>query len=102
VIGGEFPTTCCTRSIQRREDLQRALRILVDTELLHVRALLRSNLPVQARTNPGRGLRNAGEPAQDSRIGPGAPPSMKNFPREARPEVLARHWTEAGEADGEC
>jgi tetratricopeptide (TPR) repeat protein len=84
------------------EDLQRALRILADTELLYVRgiapeatylfkhALIRDAAYEALLKSRRKDLHRLVARTIDEKF-----PAFK----EARPEVLARHWTEAGEAE---
>ena len=62
----------------------------------------RRDLSVQARADSGCGLRGAAqEPPQGTASDSSRAPSTEQFPalKEAHPEVLAHHWTEAGEIE---
>ena len=103
VIGGEFSYDLL-HAIHpvAEEDLQRALRILADTELLYVRgiapeatylfkhALIRDAAYEALLKSRRKDLHRLVARTIDEKF-----PAFK----EARPEVLARHWTEAGEAE---
>ena len=74
VIGGEFSYELlhAVHPIAE-EDLQRALRNLADAELLYVRGIAPDATYLQARADPGRGLRSsAQEPPQRTASAGGA------------------------------
>jgi predicted ATPase len=101
VIGAEFSYQLIHEVHPIAEnDLQRALRALADAELLYVRGI-----PPDAtyqfkhaliRDAAYEALLKSGRKALHGKI---AQTIAKKFPalRDLRPEVLARHWTEAGE-----
>jgi class 3 adenylate cyclase/tetratricopeptide (TPR) repeat protein len=103
VIGGEFSYELLHAVHPvAEEELQRALRILADTELLYVRgiapeatylfkhALIRDAAYEALLKSRRKELHRLVARTIDEKF-----PAFK----EARPEVLARHWTEAGEAE---
>jgi tetratricopeptide (TPR) repeat protein len=103
VIGGEFSYDLlhAVHPIAE-EDLQRALRKLADAEMLHVRgiapdaayqfkhALIRDAAYEALLKSRRKDLHRLVARAIDEKF-----PALK----EAHPEVLARHWTEAGETE---
>ena len=103
VIGGEFSYELlhAVHPIAE-EDLQRALRKLADAEMLHVRgiapdatyqfkhALIRDAAYEALLKSRRKDLHRLVARAIDEKF-----PALK----EAHPEVLARHWTEAGETE---
>ena len=107
VIGGEFSYDLLHAIYPvAEEDLQRALRILADTELLYVRgiapestylfkhALIRDAAYEALLKSRRKDLHRLVACTIDEKF-----PAFK----KARPEVLARHWTEAGRSRaGEC
>ena len=97
VLGRDFAYTLL-RDIAETDEpaLQASLDRLADADLLFVEgAPPRGQLSLQARADPGRGLR---QPAQEPP--PGAPsPRSRGLARrahDAEPEAIAHHFTQAG------
>ena len=88
-------TRCCAPWAGRRPRPP-ALDRLADADLLHPESRLASELPLQARADPGRGLREPQAAARRCTAARRKSWSDSQSPRRPSHEVIAHHFTQAG------